>query len=210
MADPVLDRYKQVVDQVVPAVKPVSPSLAGMAPNDLAVVARQAVTGKTAENQILDSAKQAVAKHVALRTPLTQQHAEQLFAAAFSDAKSRTGKPTGDAATAEEAAEDVGKEVQTAALGVSIDTELSDPVMLGTRTRRAAMILTFVGLGGSIGGQIGLGLRDKTKVSEWSFIGLMLTAFFVIIAILVLVMGYKNVKIKASGSPASVGGEKKT
>ncbi len=157
---------------------PVSPELA---PSVLEEIIEKA--GSDADNQAT-----AVAEHVAAHTELSATQAKPIVKAAVE------GK-TDDKEKAEAASAAVG-----GAVGIGADIELSDPVMLTPAARVVFAGLFVVALLACIGFIAGIG--KEADPQESTLITLAVLGGLSLVAILVLVMGYKNVTIKGTGPSA--------
>ena len=135
----------------------------------------------------------ALSKHVAEHTNLSLAQATPVVEAAL-EKTTKEGKTE-----PKDKAEAVSK--ATAGLtGASANVELSDPVMLEPVYRAifaGALSLIFALCIGLIG--------SEAAESEASVIGLSVLGTLSLIAVLVLVMGYKNVKISGAGPSAGAG-----
>lgn len=170
-AEDPVDRYKRL------ASAPATTSSAGLTPDALAKVMSDSETVEHPDK---------LAEHIAQHSRLTVAEAKTAVGAAVSAQGSTELKATA-----------VSQAV--AAATATADIELSDPVMLYPWVRLASALALFCSLGGCIfcidqlGGQSG--------VPGSALIGLAVIAMLAIIGVVVLVMGYKNVKITGgSGS----------
>jgi hypothetical protein len=137
---------------------------------------RTAMEGKATD----DERTTAAASQIAAHSSLTEQQAKAAIASKVQAAPAPDQpKAASDAAAA-------------AVAGATADVELSDPVMLksGGRVAFAAIQALIVALSAVL-----LAFRDMANDAS---IGLAVVAVLNSIGILVLVMGYKNVTIKAS------------
>jgi hypothetical protein len=130
----------------------------------------------------------AVATQVAKHSRLTVAQAEPVVKAALE------ATPTEDS-TAKAAA--VSEAVKGAA-GISGNIELSDPVMLNPEWRAIFSGVLFLALATCIG--CITALSKESKVQESAIVGLTIVGILSLVAMLVLVMGYKNVTIKGGSS----------
>jgi hypothetical protein len=151
---------------------------------------------------VIDSAKSGggnvvdmLAEHVALHTNLTKPDATKVVEGA---AKAADGTP--DAGSVSNAAA-----AAAAAAGLSGELDLSDPVMLWPAARVVFASLLLVILGGTL--WLTFHLADKPlssqPTSSWAWVPLLVGIIASVIGVLVLVMGYKSVTIKGSGTPAA-------
>jgi hypothetical protein len=135
-----------------------------------------------------DGQVEQIASHIAANSPLTAAQAQPLVEAAVKDKSDPKAKA------------DAVSEAVAGATGPSADLELNDPVMLEPGWRAGTAIALLLALGGCIAGIAILG--DGKEVQEAALIGLAVLGVLTLVGILVLVMGYKNVKIKGSGPSA--------
>lgn len=157
---------------------PASPELA---PSVLEEIIQKA--GGDAGNQVT-----AVAEHVAANSGLSVTQAKPMVKAAVE------GK-TDDKEKAQAASAAVG-----GAVGAGAEVELSDPVMLTPPARVVFAGLFVVALMACIG--IIAGIGKEANPQESALITLAVLGGLSLVAILVLVMGYKNVTIKGTGPSA--------
>jgi hypothetical protein len=129
-----------------------------------------------------------IASHIAANSSLTAAQAQPLVEAAVKDKSDPKAK-----------ADAVSKAV-AGATGPSADIELNDPVMLEPGWRAGTAVVLLLALGGCIASITILG--DDKNVQEAALIGLAVLGVLTLVGILVLVMGYKNVKIKGTGPSA--------
>jgi hypothetical protein len=129
-----------------------------------------------------------IASHIAANSPLTAAQAQPLVEAAVKDKSDPKAKA------------DAVSEAVAGATGPSADIELSDPVMLEPGWRAGTAIALLLALAGCIACITILG--DGKEVQEAALIGLAVLGVLTLVGILVLVMGYKNVKIKGAGPSA--------
>ncbi|TWE10374.1 hypothetical protein [Rudaeicoccus suwonensis] len=133
-----------------------------------------------------DSDETKLVDHVALNSPLT-----------VAQAKSVVGTALRSESTPEATAKAISSAVSAAA--ISGGAELSDPVMLDPPVRLAFAIAFCIVIAGCIFCLDDLGRRSGTPSA--ALIGLTVVAGLAGLGVLVLVMGYKNVKITGkSGS----------
>lgn len=121
--------------------------------------------------------------HVARHSRLTAAEASAVVATALQTAGSTQAK-----------AKAVSSAVSAAAINGGV--ELSDPVMLDPPVRLAFAIVFCVVVAGCVAGLDDLGRRSASP--DAALIGLAVVGVVAIVAVLVLVMGYKNVKITGS------------
>lgn len=139
-----------------------------------------------------DGLVEQIASRIAANSPLTADQAKPLVEAAVKDKSDPKAKA------------DAVSEAVAGATGPSADLELNDPVMLEPGWRAGTAIALLLALGGCIACITILG--DGENVQEAALIGLAVLGVLSLVGILVLVMGYKNVKIKGSGPSAGGAG----
>lgn len=164
-----VDRYKRLVSAPGPFASD------ELTPNALAEVMKNHAAGERSGR---------LAEHVAQHSRLTVQEAKPLIDAALSapiDVEPR--------ATA------VSQAVNAAI--ANADIELSDPVMLNPWVRFVCAGVLVLAVGGCILCIDHLG--GKAAASSAAMVGLTVIATLALVGVLVLVMGYKNVKI--TGGP---------
>lgn len=185
MADPVVQRYAQILSLASGAVPPTSADWA-LSPQTL----QSHIDAAKADGSVLTK----LSTHIANSTTLTAAQALRAIQSAgatdtTADATKVSAAATGAAATS----------------GYPVDVKLSDPVMLDWPYRVAyagvfavtlllAVIFAFVLAHGN-------GIT-----ASWPYVGLAVLGAVSFLGILVLVMGYKNVEINTSPSSSNGSG----
>jgi hypothetical protein len=178
------DRFKELTSQLAPAVGTTSPDELQQAVKDALDT-----TAATPDQQPAE-----VAKAVAARTRLTTAEAAPIVAQAL------TAAPAADTDTKAKA---VTNAVSALSGGVP-SLSLSDPVMLGSPARTAFAGVSAVALIFGILGIIFLAAFTNSGAAPYNVLAVL--AGLSLLAVVVFVMGYKNVSI-SSGSAASKSGK---
>ena len=134
-----------------------------------------------------------LAEHLAQNTILTKSAAAEVV----------DNAPKADDGTPDAAAVSQGAAAAAAALSGKLD--LSDPVMLWPAARAVFAALLVVILAGTLWFTFHLADKSATAQpsSSWAWVPLLVGIIASVIGILVLVMGYKSVTIKGSGTPTA-------
>jgi hypothetical protein len=184
-----LERYKALVSTLVAQAPQAAPPLVD--PDALAAQAEQEPTTAAAAH--------VVATHVAQRSGLTGADARAIFENETERQLTAAG-PTAEGPDtlkkAHRAAAHTVADVANATPAHGVSATLSDPVMLDDGTRRRFAAGCAVGVLLAVVFLFVLGLRKATP--SWAFASLSFALFFLVVAMLVLVMGYKNVQMSGS------------
>jgi hypothetical protein len=138
-----------------------------------------------------------LSRHVAEHSNLTVEQAQPVVKAAVE-------KSTAEGKTDPEAKAEAVSKATAGLAGGSANVELSDPVMLEPIYRVAFAALMSVVFAGCVVSVTVIGNESSTQ--ESALIGLGILGALALVAVLVLVMGYKNVKISGAGPSAGSGG----
>lgn len=139
---------------------------------------------------------------VAVLSTHLAEHSNLTLAQAKPVVKSTLDKATAEGKTDPKAKAAAVSEAASKAAGISANVELSDPVMLEPQYRMGFAVLMVAAFGACIGCITALG--DESSAQEGALIGLTVLGVLALLAVLVLVMGYKNVKI-SGGQPGGGG-----
>jgi hypothetical protein len=139
----------------------------------------------------------ALSKHIAEHSSLTVERAKPVVKAAVE-------KSTAEGKTDPQAKAAAVSEATAALTGASANVELSDPVMLEPVYRVAFAAVMSLVLAACVVCVTVVGNESGTQ--ESALIGLAVLGALSLIAMLVLVMGYKNVKIGGAGPSAGRSG----
>lgn len=153
---------------------------------------------------------EAVAQHVAQHSVLTAQAARALVLPILQGAQARStssapeADPGKKAAAKEGAAHQAAHDIAAALPAINGDIELGDPVMLNSTARIgfAGVFALFIAAAVALIGLLGL----QQPASSSAALGLMVLGLLSLVAVLVLVMGYKNVTIKGGTGGAAPAG----
>jgi len=149
-----------------------------------------------------EGAKEAVAEHLSSETNLTRAAARGVFSTALSKLPAEKRTQLTDPAVQKQLAESMAGDISALA-GVDVSADLSKPVMLNRCARIGFAAFACAALAAiiSIMGVASL----RSGVPAGSFVGLGVLGFLFIVALLVLVMGYGQVKIAASVGQGKTG-----